>query len=151
MTTEQLSQVAEITIGYSTKVKASDRLKITSSYGAAEILRKFFEPHMEYKEVFYVLLLNRTNKVLGVSKISEGGTAGTVADPKMIFQTALKAHASQIILSHNHPSGATTPSQADIELTRRLVAGGKLLEIQIVDHIILTDDTYTSMADSGLM
>lgn len=102
-------------------------------------------------ESFKVILLNRANKVLGVSNISKGGVAGTVADVKVIFQTALKANASSVILAHNHPSGNTHPSDNDIKLTRKLYAAGKTLDISVLDHLILTDSTYYSFADEGVM
>ena len=77
--------------------------------------------------------------------------SGTVADPKLIFAAALKACASSIILAHNHPSGNLKPSQSDIDLTRKLKDGGKLLEIQMLDHIIVTTEGYYSFADEGLV
>ncbi len=84
-------------------------------------------------------------------EVSTGGISGTVADPKLIFVAALKAGASGMIVSHNHPSGNLTPSQADMELTRKLKEGGKLLEIQLLDHIIMTSESYYSFADEGLL
>jgi DNA repair protein RadC len=89
--------------------------------------------------------------VLGISEISTGGFAGTVADPKVIFSIALKACASSIILSHNHPSGNLKPSQADLNLTRKIKSGGELLDIAVLDHIILTSDSYFSFADEGIL
>jgi DNA repair protein RadC len=106
---------------------------------------------MELKEEFYILLLNRANRVKGWYKVSEGGTAGTVVDPKLIFSTALKCHASSIILSHNHPSGNVKPSEEDLKLTKKLTEGGKLLEIAVLDHLILTSEEYLSFADEGLL
>jgi DNA repair protein RadC len=98
-----------------------------------------------------VILLNRANKVLGICEVSTGGVAGTVADPKVIFAAALKALASSIILSHNHPSGNLAPSQADIELTHKLKAAGRFLELPILDHIIMTSEGYYSFADEGVL
>lgn len=97
------------------------------------------------------MLTNRANKVLGIVEISTGGIAGTVADPKLIFAAALKCAASGIILAHNHLSGNLNPSQADKDLTRRLIQAGKLLEISVLDHLILTTEKYFSFADEGLM
>ena len=102
-------------------------------------------------EEFWVLFLNRASRVLRKKRISEGGVSGTIADPKIIFKTALNELASSIVLAHNHPSGNLNPSQSDIELTRKLVAGGKLLDIQVVDHIIIGGRNYCSFADSGLL
>jgi DNA repair protein RadC len=148
-----LTNVAEITIQYSSKVKPSDRPKITGSREAAEILRSFFGETLEHHESFYAMYLNRANKVLGVTKIGQGGTAGCVADPKIIFQGAIKANACGIILCHNHPSGNMTASQQDIDLTKKLVAGGKIIDVQVLDHVILSpeEDKHFSFADEGLI
>ena len=144
-------QVAEIEITYKNTVKASDRLKITNSQTCFAVLRNLWSPKIEYVEEFYVLLLNRANQVLGVTKISEGGTSGCVVDPKRIFQTALKANASSIILSHNHPSGNCQPSEADKMITKKVKEAGILLEISVLDHLILANEDYFSFADAGLL
>ena len=106
---------------------------------------------LELQEEFKIMLLNRYNKVIGIFTASSGGIAGTVADPKLIFACALKGAASGIILAHNHPSGSLQASQADIDLTKKLRDGGKLLDIQILDHIIITSESYYSFADEGLL
>ena len=97
------------------------------------------------------MLLNRGNRVLGILDVSTGGFAGTIADPKVIFSTALKCCASSLVLAHNHPSGNLKPSQADINLTRKLKDGGALLDISVLDHLIVTSDSYLSFADEGLL
>jgi DNA repair protein RadC len=102
-------------------------------------------------EEFWILLLNRANGVVKKSQISQGGVAGTVADPKIIFKLAVEDLASGIILAHNHPSGNLTASQADLDLTKKLREGGKLLDIQVLDHIIVAGQRYFSFADEGLM
>ena len=102
-------------------------------------------------EEFVILCLNRANKVLGYSKISQGGLSGTVADPKVIFQVALKSNASSIILCHNHPSGNTKPSDNDIQLTKKLKKAGEFLELNVLDHLIITSDAYFSFADESLL
>jgi DNA repair protein RadC len=104
-------------------------------------------PHEE----FWIILVNRANRLIKIGQVSQGGVAGTVADPKIIFKMALEELASGIILAHNHPSGNLSASQADIELTRKLSAGARLLEIQVLDHIILAGQKYFSFADEGLM
>lgn len=147
-----LFQVAEISISYSSKIKPSGRPKIGSSRDAEQILRENWEEGtLEHREQVYLLLLNRVNKVLGIFLVSSGGLAGTVCDPKVVFQAALKANASGIILAHNHPSGALTPSEADRKLTKKLVEAGDLLDIKVWDHLILTEEGYCSMADEGYM
>jgi DNA repair protein RadC len=102
-------------------------------------------------EQFKVMLMNRANKVLGIFELSTGGVSGTVADPKIIFVAALKGGASGIIVAHNHPSGNLTASQSDIDLTRKLKEAGKFLEIQLLDHVIVTTEGYFSFADEGLI
>lgn len=145
------SNLAEISISYSQNVKSSEMRQIAGSKDAVEILRSIWTPTMEHHESFYVLVLNRANKVMGYYKASEGGYTGTVADPKMIFSMALKTHACALLLAHNHPSGNTQPSTADIQLTKNIVECGKFLEINILDHVILTSEGYYSFADEGLI
>jgi len=144
--------LAEISISYSTKVKPADRPKITTSKQAEEIFRSIWPAEtMELRECFYVLFLNRANGLLGFSRISEGGLSGTVADPRLIFSVALKCMAVSIVLAHNHPSGNIQPSASDIQLTKNIVEGGKILEITVLDHIILTEHSHFSFADEGLI
>ena len=102
-------------------------------------------------EEFWMLLLNRANKILKTVKISEGGISGTVVDPKKVFSIALEHHASSIILGHNHPSGQCTPSEADLKITRKIKDAGSLLEISVLDHIIVAHDRFYSFADEGTM
>ena len=150
--TPSLFQVAEISISYSSIVKPSERPKIGSSRDACEILRNgWSEGSIEHREEMRIMLLNRANKVIGIFLVSVGGFAGTICDPKVVFQAALKANASSIILAHNHPSGNLKPSDADLQLTKKLKKGGELLDIAVLDHLILTDEAYLSMADEGLM
>lgn len=104
-----------------------------------------------YYEQFFVLLLDRANKVIRKLNISQGGVAGTVADPKKIFKLALDHNASSMILAHNHPSNNLKPSDNDIRLTKKLAAAGEVLEIKVLDHIIAGNDNYFSFADEGLM
>jgi DNA repair protein RadC len=145
-------EVAEVQLIYKSKVKASERPKITKSSDAFQVLKKHWNLEtIEFIETFKVMLLNRANRVLGIIEISTGGMAGTIADPKLVFVAALKSAASSIVLAHNHPSGALTPSQADINLTRKLKSAGEYLDIAVVDHIILTSESYFSFADEGLI
>ncbi|MDJ1466259.1 DNA repair protein RadC [Cytophagaceae bacterium DM2B3-1] len=102
-------------------------------------------------EEFWVVLLNRSNVVMKKVQISVGGVSGTVADPKLIFKTALENLASSIILVHNHPSGNLKPSQADKDLTHKLKEAGKYLEIPVLDHVIITEKSYFSFADEGIL
>ncbi len=96
-------------------------------------------------------MLNRQNQVLGCHQISKGGMTGTVVDVRVVFQVALKSCATSIILGHNHPSGNLDPSDADKKITRQLSEAGKMLEIPVIDHLILTSDSFFSMADEGYL
>jgi len=145
------SNLSEIDILYRNKVKYADMPKITCSTDVENNLRLIWNHSIDHKEVFYILCLNRANKVLGWAMISSGGVEGTVADPKVIFQVALKANASSIILAHNHPSGNIEPSEADIRLTRNLKQAGELLKISVLDHLILTSESYYSFADENMI
>jgi DNA repair protein RadC len=102
-------------------------------------------------EEFWILLMGKSNKVIGTHLISKGGQAATVVDPKVIFQVAIENHAASIILAHNHPSGSLKPSQQDLDMTKKIIAGGRILEISIFDHLIITDDAYYSFGDEGTM
>lgn len=143
--------VPEIKIRYnrSTKIFLGN---VTNSKDTSDFLKKVFDRRtLQVQESFVVIYLNRANQILGYYKLSLGGIAGTVADPRIIFATALASASSGIILAHNHPSGNLTASQADIDLTRKIKEGGKLLEIQLLDHLIVTKAGYYSFADEGLI
>lgn len=129
--------------------EAMQREKIKSSRDAFQLLRTSMSD-IPYEE-FWVLMLNKANRVLRKVKISEGGISGTVVDPKRVFKSALDHHAAAIILGHNHPSGLLTPSEADLKLTKRLVEAGRLMEIAVLDHIIVGSDQYYSFADEGTL
>jgi len=126
-----------------------EKPKITCSRDVFELLKPTLMdvPHEE----FWVLLLNRANRVIKSVQVSQGGVSGTVADPRIIFKSALEELASGIILAHNHPSGNLTASQADIQLTRKLKDGARLLDVQVLDHLILAGQKYYSFADEGLL
>lgn len=100
-------------------------------------------------EEFWLLSLNRANEVLRKDLVSRGGMTGTVADPKIIFQRALKNKAVAIIVAHNHPSGQLNPSESDLKITKKLVEAGEVLEIPVLDHLIVTNKGYFSFADNG--
>lgn len=123
---------------------------VTSSRDAYDYLLPKWKD-IDYCESFVVLLLSRGNRVLGASTISVGSVAGTVADPKKIFQQALMANASAIILSHNHPSGVVKPSSNDNLVTRKCQEAGKFLDLPVLDHLIITSESYFSYADEGLL
>ncbi len=148
----QNTKVSEVQLSYKTTVKASERPQINTSEDVYRVLRENWNYEIiEFIEEFKIMLLNRANRVIGIVPISVGGTAGTIADPKVIFVSALKCNAASIILAHNHPSGNLKPSHADIELTKKLKNAGHFLDLTILEHIILTKDGYLSFADEGLM
>jgi len=123
------------------------REKITSSRDAYEIFRSVISDR-PYEE-FWIILLNRANKVIRKCNISEGGISGTVVDPKKIFKISLDHHASSIILGHNHPSGSLVPSEADCRITKKLRDAGAMLEVTVLDHLIIGENGYYSFADEG--
>jgi len=125
--------------------------KITSSRDSQEFIRQFYGDDIEIYESFFLLLLNRANNTIGYAKISQGGTAGTIVDSKIVAKYAVDSLASAVILAHNHPSGNTKPSPADIQITKKLRDGLKLLDIEVLDHIILTEESFYSFADEGMM
>jgi DNA repair protein RadC len=129
------------------EAEAVAREKITCSRDAYEIFRNTLggQPYEE----FWIILLNKANKVTGKCCISEGGISGTVVDPRKIFKIALDQRASSILLGHNHPSGNIQPSEADHRITKKIREAGNLLDIAVLDHLILGDDTYYSFADEG--
>ncbi|MBN2614402.1 MAG: DNA repair protein RadC [Bacteroidales bacterium] len=145
-----ISVVAALELG---KRRLSEKVlqqkKITCSQDVYELLLP--ELSDQYYEQFFVLLLDRAHKVIRKINISQGGVAGTVADPKKIFRLALEHNSSSIILAHNHPSNNLKPSDNDIRLTQKMVEAGKVLEVQVLDHVIVGNDNYFSFADEGIM
>lgn len=122
---------------------------ISSSRDAFDFLQPIFNDLQH--EQFYLLLLNRSNHVVFHRRISDGGVGATVVDPKILFKVAIDELASSIIIAHNHPSGNLKPSQADISLTNKINEAGKFLDIKLLDHLIVTDSSYFSFADEGLI
>lgn len=146
------TKVAEVELVYKTKVKASERPKISSVKDCYKLLKELWnENTIEMQEEFKVLLLNRGNKVIGIYEASAGGITGTVADPRLILAAAIKSLAVSIILSHNHPSGNLKPSRADEELTQKIKVAASYHDIKVIDHIIITSEGYYSFADEGVL
>ena len=131
------------------EIELDEKPKITGSRDVYDLLKSHLQDIRH--EQFWVVLMNRANRVIRKQQISQGGVAGTVADPKIIFNVALQELASGIILAHNHPSGNVTASQADIDLTKKLKEAGRLLEIQVLDHVIIVGQRYFSFADEGML
>ncbi len=143
--------IREVKLSYVKEHPLSEvnKAKIRSSTESAKVLRSIWEDDLDMIERAYVLFLNNANQVQTVSMISMGGLMGTVVDLRIIFATALNCLATGIVLAHNHPSGSLNPSQSDIQLTKRVQEAGKVLDINLLDHIILTEDSYYSFADDG--
>jgi len=135
------------------KRKSTDfkRVKIKSSKDSAEYVRNFYSDDLTIFESFFLLLLNNQNNTIGYAKISQGGVCGTVVDVKIVCKYAIESLSTRVILCHNHPSGALSPSRADKVITRKLKEGLKLFDIEILDHIILTENSYFSFADEGIL
>jgi DNA repair protein RadC len=143
--------ISEVKLIYPTKVKASDRLQVKSSRDAFEIFLEHWDlDSIEHVEEFKLILLTRSNKVLGVASISKGGISGTVTDVRIILQYAIKANASGILICHNHPSGNLQPSESDLALTKKIKESASVMDIQLLDHLIIVPECeYYSMIDNG--
>ncbi len=149
--TKNIIQISEVKLTYQSKVKSSDRVKISNAQDAFIVFYDHWDHDViEHIEEFKILLLNRANRILGMASLFKGGGSGTVIDQKVIYQYSLKANAHQIILAHNHPSGNLNPSEADISITRKIKEGAQLLNITLLDHLIISPDKFFySFADEG--
>ena len=168
-----LNQLARLSISDLSKFKGIGEAKAITIIAALEIGRRRKESvraqliqvntsidvyeciASQYKDLnheeFWILLLNRANKITSRHLVSKGGQAGTIADPKIIFNIALENHTASICVTHNHPSGNLKPSHADLELTRKFRSAGQFLYIPVLDHLIITDQGFLSFADEGLL
>jgi DNA repair protein RadC len=142
----------EIRIEYTQKVFSSTT--IMSSEAASKVAREMYEiteSKLELKEYFFMILLNRANRVIGYLKLSEGGICGTVVDQRIAFAAALKGLATGLVLIHNHPSGNLKPSKEDIAITDKFRKIAELLDMRILDHLIITATAFFSFADEGIL
>ncbi len=128
-----------------------EQIKITNSKDSADFIRKFYSDDLEIFESFFLLLLNRNNNTIGYAKISQGGITGTVVDVKIVAKYVVDSLASAVVLCHNHPSGNLKPSNADKDITDKIKKVLTLMDTTVLDHIILTADSYFSFADEGLI
>ena len=129
--------------------QSKEKSRITNSQDAVQYLKPFIED-LNHEE-FWVLYLNRSNKIIDQKKISQGGISGTVIDVRIILKNALDTLSSAIIIGHNHPSGNLQPSEADLSITRKIKDAGQLMDIQVLDHLIIGDQKYYSFADEGII
>jgi len=147
-TAKAVSIIAALELGKRRRgAEVLNRKKIVSSKDAYEILQSYVAD-IKYEE-FWIILLKKNNTIIKTVPVSEGGASATIVDPKKIFKFAIENNSSSIILCHNHPSGTVKPSESDYKLTNNLKSSGKLLEIQILDHIIIGGENYYSFADNG--
>ncbi|RLJ79861.1 RadC family protein [Pedobacter alluvionis] len=145
-----LTIIAALELGLRRKETTEEVIThVTTSNDVYKYLHQTFA-NLNHEE-FWILLLNRSNRVIGKFLISKGGQAGTVADPKIIFKTALENNAANVVLAHNHPSGNLKPSESDDKLTRDMVASGNLLSLYVVDHLIFANNRYYSYRDEDLI
>jgi DNA repair protein RadC len=144
-------QAAEVRLTYKSRIPASQRIQVKTSIDAFMVLWEHWDKDtIEHHEVFKAILLNQKNMVLGIAEISSGGIASTTTDPRIIFQYALKSHATGIILSHNHPSSNPVPSESDVTFTKNLIKAGEIMNIKVLDHLIICGDgSYYSLGDEG--
>lgn len=147
-----LFSVSEIEIVYRRKINPFDRHQITNSASAYDVLISAWDMNkIDLVEECLMLLLDRGNYCIGVSRLATGGVSACLVDPKIVFATALKSRATSFVLAHNHPSGNLNPSSADFAVTEKLVQGGRILDMPLRDHLIVSREAYCSFADNGLM
>jgi DNA repair protein RadC len=140
--------VSEIQVSYKPAIGTKPIVK--SALDAFSILRTFYSPDtINLQEEFWVLYLNRAGRVLGAFKASSGGMTGTVADTRIILGIALKIAATSIVVSHNHPSGNLVPSRQDLEVTQKLKNCAAMFDVKVIDHLIISDTAYHSLAEAG--
>jgi len=147
----KLLSIKEIEISYSYGIAKAERNTVTSSADARNIFYSLIEKTIEYKEYFLLLVLNNANEILGIKKISDGGITSTIVDVRLIFQTVLKAHGVAFIICHNHPSGKLQPSEADKTITQKIKKGANFLDLKLLDHLIITKESYLSFADDNIL
>lgn len=128
-----------------------EKKKIHSAKEASNFIKQFYHEDIEIYESFFILLLNRQNQTIGYAKISQGGVASTTVDTKIVAKYCVESLASAVILAHNHPSGALKPSQADINITKKIQTGLELFDCNVLDHVILTSEGYYSLSENGDM
>jgi DNA repair protein RadC len=144
-----ITLLASFELGRRRKIITSDEIIIHSSEQAHQLFyAQFSDLHVEE---FHIALLNQRNKLIKTVKISQGGITSTLVDMRLIFKAALDVYATRIILVHNHPSGNLSPSIQDDKLTEKIVSFGKMIEINVIDHLIITNNGYFSYADKNLL
>jgi DNA repair protein RadC len=144
--------ISEIKVSYHPLISVRDRPKLNTSLDCYNYFLGIFDKDtINLKEESVALFLNRANRVLGGYRISSGGITGTIVDIRIVLGIALKSLTCGIILAHNHPSGEINPSDRDLDLTKRLKDAARLMEISLLDHLIITSESYYSFRDEGIM
>lgn len=144
------NSIAEIKVSYSTNLV--EKTKVTDANTAYQILLNSWSSDLiELQEEFKVLLLNRANEVIGIYSMSKGGISGTIVDVKLLFAVTLKCNASGIIVAHNHPSGNLKASEQDKKITKQIKEAAKILDIQFLDHLIVTKNNFLSFTNEGIV
>ncbi len=144
-----ITLLASFELGRRRKIITSDEIIVHSSEQAYQLFyAQFSDLHVEE---FHIALLNQRNKLIKTVKISQGGITSTLVDMRLIFKAALDVYATRIILAHNHPSGNLSPSIQDDKLTEKIVSFGKMIEINVIDHLVITNNGYFSYADKNLL
>ncbi len=146
-------KVAEIQMTYKNPANILDRPKIMHSLDTVQLMREVedMQVNIDYKELFYAIYLNQSNRILSVAKVSEGTLTHCLVNIRQIIQGALLQNATAIILCHNHPSGEIKASNADIQVTEKIQQAAAFFDIIVLDHIILSSFNYSSFADEGLL
>ena len=143
----QDNQVAEIKVSYASRIKQKDRIKVTHAFDAEILFRKVWDyDKIELQETFKAMLLNRNNQLLGIVTVADGGITSTQIDMRLLIGIALKSAAVGIILAHNHPSGNCKPSASDFKVHEEVQKRCKFFYIEVLDHIILTKESFYSFA-----
>lgn len=151
---DEVNIIGEVVVGYrrTEKMRMMLQPQVTDSLKIANYARQLYPADkLEHVEQFFLILLNRCNRVLGWCKISSGSVCGTIVDARTIFQVVLNSNATQIVLVHNHPSGNITPSESDKTITDQLKKASVLMDITLLDHVILTSHDHFSFTDDGLL
>ena len=144
-------KTSAFTIKKNTSEKEFETVQISNSLNSYNYIKQFYEDDIDVWESFFILLLNRNSQTVGYAKISQGGITGTIVDVKIIAKYCIDSLASSCILAHNHPSGNNQPSISDKELTQKVIKALELIDVKVLDHIILTSETYYSFADNGIL
>jgi DNA repair protein RadC len=142
-------QASEVQLIYRSRIPTEKRVQVKTSQDAFKVFWEHWDKDtIEHHEEFKIMLLNNKNTVLGIADISMGGITATIVDPRIVFQYALKAHATALILAHSHPSSNPTPSESDVAITKKLIEAGKVMDIQVLDHLVIcADGSFYSLAD----